>query len=110
MDVTLIRLLDGTRLYLHAVIDNYSRRLLAWELANKLDPATTCRMLGTAGRHLDGIVPTVMADSGVESVNIVPSMAEHPTRSTSALRMTWRANSPNADVSRENSGWPATGR
>jgi transposase InsO family protein len=69
MDVTLIRLLDGTRLYLHAVIDNYSRKLLAWELANKLDPTNTCRMLETAGRHLVGVVPTVMADSGVENVN-----------------------------------------
>jgi transposase InsO family protein len=69
MDVTLVRLLDGTRLYLHAVIDNYSRKLLAWELANKLDPATTCRMLEIAGRHLVGLVPTVMVDSGVENVN-----------------------------------------
>lgn len=43
--------------------------LLVWELANKLDPATTCRMLETAGRHLAGLVPTVMADSGVENVN-----------------------------------------
>jgi transposase InsO family protein len=35
MDVTLIRLFDGTRLYLHAVIDNYSRKLLAWKLARE---------------------------------------------------------------------------
>ncbi|MBW2244605.1 MAG: hypothetical protein JRH01_21680 [Deltaproteobacteria bacterium] len=27
LDVTIIRLLDGTRAYLHAVIDNYSRRI-----------------------------------------------------------------------------------
>jgi transposase InsO family protein len=69
MDVTLIKLLDGTRLYLYAVIDNYSRKLLAWKLANKLEPANTCRMLEIAGRHLVGDVPTVMADSGVENVN-----------------------------------------
>src|SRR5476649_727648 len=30
IDVTVIRLLDGTRVYLHAVIDNFSRRILAW--------------------------------------------------------------------------------
>jgi putative transposase len=30
IDTTLIRLLDGTRAYLHAVIDNFSRRILAW--------------------------------------------------------------------------------
>ncbi len=69
MDVTLIRLLDGTRLYLRAVIDNTSRKLLAWELAQKLDPATTCRIIEAAGRYLAGVVPTVMADSGVENVN-----------------------------------------
>jgi putative transposase len=34
IDVTVIRLLDGTRLYLHAVIDNFSRRILAWKLGS----------------------------------------------------------------------------
>ncbi len=29
IDTTVIRLLDGTRTYLHAVIDNFSRRILA---------------------------------------------------------------------------------
>ena len=40
IDVTVIRLLDGTRVYLHAVIDNFSRRILAWNgwlFANTLD-------------------------------------------------------------------------
>jgi hypothetical protein len=39
------RLLDGTRLCLHGVVDNFSRRLLAWRLAEKLDPWTTCQVL-----------------------------------------------------------------
>jgi transposase InsO family protein len=33
IDVTIIRLLDGTRAYVHAVIDNFSRRILAWTVA-----------------------------------------------------------------------------
>jgi hypothetical protein len=33
IDTTVIRLLDGTRVYLHAVIDNFSRRILAWRIA-----------------------------------------------------------------------------
>ena len=33
IDVTVIRLLDGSRVYLHGVIDNFSRRILAWKLA-----------------------------------------------------------------------------
>ena len=36
VDVTIIRLLDGTRTYLHAVVDNYSRRVLAWTLEKRL--------------------------------------------------------------------------
>jgi len=30
LDVTIIKLLDGTKTYLHAAIDNFSRRILAW--------------------------------------------------------------------------------
>src|SRR4051812_47665000 len=30
IDTTVIRLLDGSRVYLRAVIDNFSRRILAW--------------------------------------------------------------------------------
>ena len=41
-DVAVIRLLDDTKCYLHAVIDNFSRRILAWRLARRLDPITTC--------------------------------------------------------------------
>jgi putative transposase len=33
IDTTVIRLLDGSRAYLHAVIDNFSRRILAWRVA-----------------------------------------------------------------------------
>ncbi|MBN2193513.1 MAG: DDE-type integrase/transposase/recombinase [Polyangiaceae bacterium] len=77
IDVTLIRLLDGTRAYLHAVIDNYSRRILAWKVAAKLDPANTCAVLAGAAQEIQalrdagaGPVETqVYADSGVENVN-----------------------------------------
>jgi putative transposase len=36
LDVTIIGLLDGNRAYLHAVIDNYSRRILSWRLEERL--------------------------------------------------------------------------
>ena len=44
VDATLIRLLDGSRAYLHAVIDNFSRRILAWRVSDhklgvRLQPA-----------------------------------------------------------------------
>jgi len=66
--VTVIRLLDDTKCYLHAVIDNFSRRILSWRLAKRLGPLTTCEILNEAGKNL-GLTPTVIADSGVENVN-----------------------------------------
>ena len=68
IDVTVIRLITGVKVYLHAVIDNFSRRILAWRLAERLDPTTTCEVLLEAGKAI-GCVPTVVADSGVENVN-----------------------------------------
>ena len=42
IDVSVIRLLDGTKVYLHAVIDNFSRKILAWSVADSLEPLGTC--------------------------------------------------------------------
>lgn len=62
IDTTVIRLLDGTRAYLHAVIDNFSRRILAWRVADTLSPAS--RRTASSDD-----TPVVMADAGVENVN-----------------------------------------
>jgi putative transposase len=71
IDVSVIRLLDGTRTYLHAIIDNFSRRILAWKLTLRLEPQTTCEVLTEAAKGLpaDGEAAKVVADSGVENVN-----------------------------------------
>jgi transposase InsO family protein len=71
LDVTVLRLLNGTKLYLHAAVDNFSRRVLAWRLAEKLDPLTTCQVLSEAAKNLqrDGSPVSVLTDSGVENVN-----------------------------------------
>jgi len=73
IDVSVLRLLDGTKAYIHAVIDNFSRKILAWTIGARLDPTATCQVLVEAGQHLDPTGPrptvTVMADSGVENVN-----------------------------------------
>jgi len=61
-------LITGVKVYLHAVIDNFSRRILAWQLAERLDPLRTCEVLAEAGKAV-GCLPTVVADSGVENVN-----------------------------------------
>jgi len=45
VDTTLIRLLDGSRTYLHAVVDNFSRRILAWNVAETFHPGVTAQLL-----------------------------------------------------------------
>jgi transposase InsO family protein len=39
VDITVIRLLNGSRVYLQAVIDNFSRRILAWKVSETFDPS-----------------------------------------------------------------------
>ena len=69
VDVTILKLLDGTRAYLHAVIDNFSRRILAWRVCDRLLPGGTVAILLEAARALPGqIVPTLFADRGSENV------------------------------------------
>ena len=69
--MSVIRLLDGTRTYLHAIIDNFSRLILAWKLTEKLTPLTTCELVRDAAQYLDAddTTPELYADSGIENVN-----------------------------------------
>jgi putative transposase len=70
IDTTVIRLLDGTRAYLHAVIDNFSRRILAWRVADTFTPVNSVNVLLDAGRAVSSdTIPVVLADAGVENVN-----------------------------------------
>jgi len=71
IDTTVIRLLDGTREYLHAVIDNFSRRILAWRVADTFAPASSVAVLLEASRSAtdSARAPVVLADAGVENVN-----------------------------------------
>ncbi len=43
--------------------------ILSWRLSERLDPTTTCEILMEAGKNLDR-APTVVADSGVENVDV----------------------------------------
>ena len=71
LDVTIIRLLDGTRAYLHAVIDNYSRRILSRTLEERLGSGGTCQILREAVVQLNNCSEhtIVVSDSGSENVN-----------------------------------------
>jgi hypothetical protein len=71
IDTTVIRLLDGTRADLHTVIDNFSRRILAWRVADTFAPINSVAVLVEASRGSMGAEtrPVVLADAGVENVN-----------------------------------------
>jgi transposase InsO family protein len=71
IDTTVIRLLDGTRAYLHAVIDNFSRRILAWRVADTFAPVSSVAVSLEASRGAtpSASTPVVLADAGVENVN-----------------------------------------
>ncbi len=70
IDTTIVRLLDGSRVYLHAILDNFSRRILAWRLNDTFETDTTAELLKEAAKGLpDGTVPSAVMDSGVENVN-----------------------------------------
>ncbi len=69
VDTTLIRLLDGKRAYLHAIIDNYSRRILAWKVSSTFDPSITAELLLNAASALTDEKPTLLVDGGVENFN-----------------------------------------
>jgi len=71
VDTSLLRLVDGTRAYLYAVIDNSSRRILAWRVSDRFDPLNTVAILveANAGGPTTDSPPSVVTDAGVENIN-----------------------------------------
>ena len=69
VDTTVVRLLDGTMAYLYAVIDNFSRRILAWRVSERFDPTNTLAILVEAGSaaHQADTPPTLLSDGGIEN-------------------------------------------
>ena len=64
-----IRLLDGSRAYLHAIIDNFSRRILSWRVAEKFHPGVTAQLLLDASKSMTSGKPMLLVDGGVENFN-----------------------------------------
>jgi len=71
IDTTIIKLLDGTKAYLHAVIDNYSRRILTWHIADHSDFQSTIRILLEASRNsrAPNTCHSFICVSGTENIN-----------------------------------------
>ncbi len=102
VDVTIIRLLDGTRGYLHAVVDNFSRRVLAWTLEPRLCAEGTRHILRQATTASSETAKVnVMTDGGSENLVIgqdavLVAVAEHfvaqvdVAESNSMVEAVWR--------------------
>jgi transposase InsO family protein len=52
VDVTVIRLLDGNKVFLQAVMDNFSRKILSWRISPALETWRTGDLLRDAARLL----------------------------------------------------------
>ncbi|MCA9121176.1 MAG: hypothetical protein H6822_35070 [Planctomycetaceae bacterium] len=60
---------DGTRVYLHAVIDNYSRRILAWRVLGSFQAGITAQLVLDAFHAMNSGKPTLVVDGGIENYN-----------------------------------------
>ena len=71
VDTTIIKLLDQTKIYLHAVIDNFSRKILAWRVCERFEFANTVAILREAALTAVSAdkTPTVVVDAGVENLS-----------------------------------------
>jgi putative transposase len=71
IDTTLVRLLDGTVVHVQAVIDNFSRMVLAWSAATGYGGSRTVELLQHAATLLrySEPPPTFLADAGSENIN-----------------------------------------
>ena len=74
IDTTVVRLIDGAKAYVHAVIHNFSRRILAYRVADCFDIANSFAVLVEAAQGAVGVTdadepPMLMVDGGVENFN-----------------------------------------
>ena len=64
IDLTVIRLTSGATVYLHAVIDNFSRKIFAWEIADRVAGKTTAAVLAVLSACCQpcGVTPTLSCE------------------------------------------------
>ncbi len=80
IDTSVVRLLDGSRAYLYAVLDNFSRKILGWRVSENFDPTNTLAILLEAGNSAVSTdsPPMLLADGGIENRTraITPKVSE----------------------------------
>ena len=92
IDTTVIRLTTGIRIYLQAVIDNFSRRILAWRVSDMLSSATTRELLIEASKGLPdesaNANVVVVTDGGSENFGEVEQLLEDSNSLSRVLAQT----------------------
>jgi transposase InsO family protein len=74
LDVTVVNIRPGYKLYIQAVIDNFSRFVLAWRVTDKINAENTIETLNMAKTKCEKLLmeaptTTVMMDPGTENKN-----------------------------------------
>ena len=73
LDLSVIKLTDGTRCYVQAIIDNFSRYVLAWKVAKDYGGLKTKELLISAINTSNELgiptTPEVYVDNGSENIN-----------------------------------------
>lgn len=64
IDTSIIRLIDGSRMYLHAAIDNFSRKILGWSVSAQFEAISTDLILLQAIKQISSSKkpPNLIAD------------------------------------------------
>lgn len=86
VDVTVVNLSPGRKLYIQAVFDNFSRYVLAWRVSDSISAAGTVAVLALAKKDACemGELITVLTDPGTENNN---RLVERYTLSQNMQRM-----------------------
>ena len=73
LDLTILRLQDGSRAFVQCIIDNYSRYILAWKVSTDYGGLRTKELLTAAIIKAGSLgmtnIPNVIVDSGSENLN-----------------------------------------
>jgi putative transposase len=70
VDISVVKLLDGKRVYMQAVMDNFSRKILAYRVSDQYEPTATATLLKEAASCLPTITAPAIAvycDGGIEN-------------------------------------------
>ena len=73
LDQSLLRLKNGTKVFIRAVVDNFSRCVLSWQVTDGYGGKLTKALIEDACRHATvskyHSVPNLLVDSGTENLN-----------------------------------------